>query len=84
MSSYSTVTTAALRNALSDILGRVRHTHDRVIVTRAGRPVAAIISIEELKEFQEMEDRADIEAADRVMEEGVFYDLDEVLAELGA
>ena len=53
------------------------------MVTRSGKPIAAIVSIEALQALQAAEDRADIETADRVMEEGVFYDLEDVLSGLG-
>ena len=79
---YSTITTMGLRDGLADVLSRVRHAHERVVVTRSGKPVAAIIPVDELRLLQALEDGLDIKAADEAKREGVFYDLEEVLEEL--
>jgi len=42
-----------VRNHFSDIIGRVEHQHERVTVTRNGRPVAVILSPEDLAELEE-------------------------------
>ena len=83
MSVYKQISTASLRDALSETLGRVHHRNERVVVTRSGKPIAAIVSIEALQVLQASEDQADIETADQVMEEGVFYDLEDGLSGLG-
>lgn len=81
---YSTVTTIGLRDGLADILGRVRHAGERVVVTRSGKPVAAIVPLETLRSLEKAEDEYDISEAEKALEENVFYDLDEVLRSLGA
>jgi prevent-host-death family protein len=80
--SYSTVTTIGLRDGLADVLGRVRHAGERVVVTRSGKPVAAIVPLETLRLIEKLEDEYDIAAAEEALEENVFYDLDEVLKSL--
>ena len=77
----STISTAGLREALSDILGRVRHKGERVVVTRSGKPVAVIIPIDELKALERLEDDHFASMADAAKEEGVFYDLEDVLGD---
>jgi antitoxin YefM len=42
-----------VRNHFSDVIDRVEHEHERVTVTRNGRPVAVIISTEDLAELEE-------------------------------
>ena len=42
-----------VRNHFSDVIGRVEHEHERVTVTRNGRPVAVIISPEDLDALEE-------------------------------
>ncbi|MDQ2757631.1 MAG: type II toxin-antitoxin system Phd/YefM family antitoxin [Actinomycetota bacterium] len=42
-----------VRNHFSDVVDRVAHEHRRVTVTRNGRPVAVIISTEDLEELEE-------------------------------
>ena len=42
-----------VRNHFSDVVDRVEHQHERVTVTRNGRPVAVIISPADLEELEE-------------------------------
>jgi len=79
---YRTVSTIGLRDGLADILGRVRHAGERVVVTRSGKPVAAIVPLETLRSLEKFEDEYDIAAAEKALDENVFYDLDEVLRAL--
>jgi len=45
-----------LRNALSNYLNRAAFGHERIIVTSRGKPKAAVISIEDLRLLQDLED----------------------------
>ncbi|MFE5873373.1 type II toxin-antitoxin system Phd/YefM family antitoxin [Streptomyces roseifaciens] len=58
MDTYSLV---EARNQLGQLVGRVRHGHEHIIITEYGKPAAAVIPIEELEELQRFRD----EAADR-------------------
>lgn len=42
-----------VRNHFSDVIDRVEHEHERVTVTRNGRPVAVILSPDDLAELEE-------------------------------
>jgi prevent-host-death family protein len=42
------LTTAAARRDLADVIKRVRSTKQRVVITRYGQPLVAVISIEDL------------------------------------
>lgn len=44
-----TTGTAEVKARLSEFLGRVRHGGERVIITRRGKPVAAIVSMDDLR-----------------------------------
>ena len=59
----STVTISAmnLREQIGDILNRVRYAGDRFIVERRGKPVAAIISVDELEHLERMELEREVE-----------------------
>ncbi len=49
-------TTESLRNVkdhLSDFVDRVEHQHERVVVTRNGRPAAVLMSPEDLEALEE-------------------------------
>lgn len=59
------------RDVFSDLVSRVAYAHERVVIERRHKPVAALISMEELELFerllQEHEDRLDAAEADRVL-----------------
>ena len=80
---YRRVSTIGLRDGLADVLGRVRHAGERVVVTRSGKPVAAIVPLETLQSLEKLENEYDVAAAEKALDENVFYDLDEVLKSLG-
>ena len=74
------VTTQPLREVrdhLSEVVDRVQHHHDRVVVTRNGHPAAVIVSPEDLAELEETIDvlsdaaaLADIREADEAYARG--------------
>ena len=49
----TTLPLAEARDHLSDLVDGVDRTHDRVTITRHGRPVAVVISPEDLAEMEE-------------------------------
>jgi prevent-host-death family protein len=42
-----------VRDHLSEVIDRVEHHHERVVVTRNGKPAAVIMSLEDLTQMQE-------------------------------
>ncbi len=75
-------TTARARFA--DLINQVAYQHDRVVLHRHGRNVAALISVEDLKLLQVLEDRFDVEAVrESLAEPGPNVPWEEVKAELG-
>lgn len=65
------VTTSEARGELSEILNRVAYGRERVVIRRRGRDLAAVISVEDLRRLERLEDalegRLDAEAADRIL-----------------
>ncbi len=57
------ITTADARKMLSNIINRVAFGDESFVLTRRGEPIAALVSIKELKLLQELEDKIDIEDA---------------------
>lgn len=59
------------RKMLPDLVARAAYGHERTIIAKRGRPMAALISVDELRLLErlleEHRDRVDAEAADRVM-----------------
>ena len=57
------VTAKELKSHLGDFLGRVQFGGEQLVVTRNGKPAAAVIPIEMLAFLRSLEDRADLEMA---------------------
>lgn len=61
------------RNELPELLQRAAYGHEHAVIARRGKPLAALISVEEYRLFErlleEYRDRLEAEAADRVMED---------------
>ena len=48
-----TLPLASVKSKFSEMVDRVQHTHDRIVVTRNGRPAAVLISPEELESLED-------------------------------
>ena len=48
-----TLPLANVKSKFSEMVNRVEHTHDRIIVTRNGRPAAVLISPDELASLED-------------------------------
>jgi prevent-host-death family protein len=73
------------REHLGDLIDRARYTQERVVLTKRGREVGAIISIDDLKLLEMLEDQLDIKEARLALEEsqGERVSYDEVRKVLG-
>lgn len=79
------VTTTDFRANLADYLGRAQYGNERVTVTQHGKPVAALISYEDLELLRALEDRVDLIAAEAAIaeaEEIGYLNWDDLKAEL--
>jgi prevent-host-death family protein len=65
----TTVSTADARKNFADIVNNVAYGGEPVILTRRGREIAALVSMEELELLQLIEDRVDIEEAKKALAE---------------
>ena len=61
------IPTAEARKQFSEILNRVAYAKERVVLTRRGKPLAAVVPIEDIEALEAMEDRIDIEESDKVL-----------------
>ncbi len=73
----STQSLRDVRDHLSEVIDRVEHQHERVVITRNGKPAAVILSPEDLDQLQETIDvlsdpqaLADIREADAAYASG--------------
>jgi prevent-host-death family protein len=62
-----TVSSSEARDALPELLARAAYGHERTLIARRGKPLGALIGVEEYRLFErlleEHEDRMDAEAA---------------------
>jgi prevent-host-death family protein len=55
------VSVRTARQELAELINRAHYRGEHVIIMRHGKPVAALISIETLRAYQEAEDRCDVQ-----------------------
>ena len=79
-----TISTADARMIFSDIVNKVAYGNESVVLTRRGKNIAALISMEELELLHQIEDRLDIEDANiAVSEKGDSIPAEEAWKMLG-
>ena len=61
---------ADARRDLSDILNRVVYSGERIIITRHGKDIAAIVSSQDLESLEKIEDMIDVAEAEKRLSEG--------------
>lgn len=82
---HSEVALAELRANIGDTINRAAYAGERVVVTRNGKPAAALISAEDLAYFEELENAADAAAlnAARAADDGTRVSIEEHAAAHG-
>lgn len=78
-----TVTVTKARENFADLLGEVRFGHKRIKLTSNGKNIGAIIPLEDLELLEAIEDKIDIELADKADKGGPYYTFDQILEENG-
>jgi len=79
------VSVSEARQNLADLLGRAHFKGERIVVRRAGKDYAAIVSVEDLQLIEQLEDEIDAREAKRILAEEAdkAVPLDDVLARHG-
>jgi prevent-host-death family protein len=62
-----TFTTVEARKQIGEVINRAAYGKERVILTRRGKPVVAVVPIEDVETLEALEDRLDIEEARKVL-----------------
>ena len=57
------ISTKEARGQLSDVISRAAFAKERIILTRHGKAVAAVVPIEDYELLEQIEDRIDLEDA---------------------
>lgn len=81
-----TMTAAETRDNFADVLNRVSFGQERILVTRHGKELAAVISVDDLEQLEVLEEMVDRELLRRAREENTCegtIPLDQFKAELG-
>jgi len=60
---FNKISTADARKKFANIINRVAYGKESFVLTRRGEPLAAIVSIDNLKLLQEIEEQMDIDDA---------------------
>jgi prevent-host-death family protein len=76
------ISIAQFRNHMADTINRAAYAGERVILTRDGKPAAAMVGIEDLRLLEELENRADLKAARKASKEKGGVPLEEIEARL--
>jgi prevent-host-death family protein len=63
------ISTAQARRRFSELINRVANEKDRMVLTRRGRPLAAIVPLEDLLWLEDLEDKEDQRAYRAAMRE---------------
>ena len=69
----TTMSIVEARNGLAEVINRVSYGGERVVFARRGKPVAALVSPDDLALLQRLEDAEDLRAARKALRE---YDRD--------
>jgi prevent-host-death family protein len=81
------VSLTELRESLPDTIGRVAHGKERLLIKRHNRPVAAVVSMDDVRLLEMLDDLLDLEAAAEALEEiangGELMSAAELRKELG-
>lgn len=63
------ITTAEARKNFAEIVNNVAYGKDTIVLTRRGKALAALVSIEDLKLLQKLEEQQDIDGAWKIKNE---------------
>jgi prevent-host-death family protein len=57
------ITTAEAKETFFDLINQVSHDKERIILTRRGKEIAAIIPLEDLQLIENLQNKSDLQAA---------------------
>jgi prevent-host-death family protein len=67
----TTITTVKARDQFADVVNRAAYGKERVVLTRRGKGLAAVVPIEDFEILEKLEDRIDLEDARNALRESV-------------
>lgn len=79
----TTISAEKARNSFSELISHTAYSKDRVIVTRNGKKMAAIVSIQDLELLERLEDTMDTNELERMRKGDLsFTKLEDFLNEI--
>lgn len=63
------VSTVDVREQLSELVNRVHYGRERVVVTRRGKRLIALVPVDDLELIEAIEDQIDVQAAKRALKD---------------
>ncbi len=61
------VSSAEAREQISELINRTAYAKERIVITRRGKRVAAVVPLEDLELLERLENEDDIRAADEAL-----------------
>ncbi len=83
----TTLTTVEAREKFAELINRVTLQHERVVLTRRGKAIAAVIPLEDLQFIQDLQDKQDLDEASNALKEAReqgTYTLEQLQDEIGS
>lgn len=80
------VSVSEARESFADLVNRAAYRQERILIARRGKPIAAIVPMEDVEALERFEDEMDLQLAREALadpENAVTYSLDEVEPKLG-
>ena len=80
------ISTVKARDEFSDLVNRVAYGKERVVLTRRGKPLAAVVPLEDVELLERLEDRIDLDEARAALAEARddgTVSWEEIKAEIG-
>jgi len=84
--SITSINTSDAKEEFSELINRVAHNKERIILTRRGKGVAAIVPLEDLYRLEESQNKHDLQDAVEALQEARqigSITLEEFKAEIG-
>ena len=79
----NTISTVKARGNFSDLVNRSAYGKERIVLTRRGKGIVAVVPIDDLELLEELEDHLDLEEAKKALKEPGSVPWKKVKADLG-
>lgn len=76
-------TTKEAREQFSEVINKAAYGRERVVLTRRGKPICAVVPLDDVELLEELEDRIDVAAAKKALKEDGTITIEQLKSELG-